>query len=51
MGIVKRSIVTMLGHVDFQKEDWVSLLPAVLIGLRFLAHSATGFAPFTVCCG
>lgn len=48
VGIVKRCLITMLSEDDKYYSDWLEVLPACLMGLRFLQHKTLGLAPFTV---
>lgn len=41
----------MLKQQTLDETDWVSCLPACLVGLRFYQHKVLGIAPFTVCHG
>ncbi len=48
VGVVKRCLTTMLTEDGKYFNEWIALLPAVLMGLRFLQQKTLGFAPFTV---
>ena len=48
VGIVKRCLKTMLSEDDKFYSDWLEVIPACLMGLRFLQHKTLGLAPFTV---
>lgn len=48
VGIVKRCLITMLSEEGRYYHEWVELLPACLMSLRFLQQKTLGVAPFTV---
>lgn len=48
VGVVKRALITMLSEGGVTVQDWDDLLPAILMGMRFLQQKVLGYSPFTV---